>query len=114
MIGRCPYCEEGVVEMEKKQVHGAVTKVYACSNVRIVTEDGECFEHAGSCTYRIWGNALRRYGKRALGPKEVRRLLADGQCVVTLRDSRGNDYRKYIIPHPEYGIEVLFSEEVEE
>jgi hypothetical protein len=90
-------------------------KPFNTNNVSYLTDiqEGECFEHAGSCTYRIWGNALRRYGKRGIGPKEVRRLLADGQCVVTLHDRRGSEYRKYIIPHPEYGIEVLFDEEVE-
>ena len=114
MLGRCPYCEDGLIEIAKKQVRGAMTKVYSCSNVKIVTEDGECFEHAGSCSYRIWGNSLARYGKRAIGLKEVRRLLSEGQFVATLHDRRGNEYRKYVITHPEYGIEVLFNEEVEE
>ena len=91
-----------------------MTKVYSCSNVKITTEDGECFEHAGSCTFRIWGNSLKRYGKRSIGEKEVRRLLCDGQTIVTLHDRRGNEYRKYAVAHPEYGIEVLFNEEVEE
>lgn len=114
MLGKCPYCDDGIIEMEKKQVRGAQTKVYSCSNVKVVTEDGECFEHTGRCSYRIWGNSLSRWGKRGIGPKEVRKLLAEGQCVVTLRDRRGNEYRKYLVSHPEYGVEVLFSEEVEE
>ncbi len=113
MLGKCPYCDDGVVEMTKKEVLGAMTKIYSCSNVKIHTEDGECFEQAGSCTFRIWGNALKRYGKRSIGVKEVRALLADESIVVTLHSRNGNEYKKYAITHPEYGIEVLFGEEVE-
>ena len=39
MLGKCPYCGDGVIEMEKKQVRGAMTKIYSCSNVKIVTGD---------------------------------------------------------------------------
>lgn len=113
MIGKCPYCKDGTVEIEKKPVRGKMTKVYSCSNVQITTEDGECFEHAGTCNFRIWGSSLSRYGKRSIGEREVRRLLSEGQTVVMLHDRRGNEYKKYAVPHPEYGIEVLFNEEVE-
>lgn len=33
-------------------------------------QDGESFEHAGTCNYRIWCNSLGRYGRRAIGLKE--------------------------------------------
>ena len=114
IVGKCPYCSDGLVVMQKKMVQGANTKVYTCSNAKFLTEDGEFFESLGSCSYRIWGNSLRRYGKRAIGVKEVRELLDEGSFIATLHSRSGFEYKKYVIPHKEYGIEVLFSEEVED
>ncbi|RUM66985.1 MAG: hypothetical protein DSZ03_00335 [Sulfurimonas sp.] len=112
MLGKCPYCEDGTVVAEKKSVLGKPTKVYRCSNTRFHTEDGECFESVGSCTYRIWGNALVKYGKRAIGEREVKELLRQGSFIAVLHSRNGYEYRKYVIPHNEYGIHVLFHEEV--
>ncbi len=112
MLGKCPYCKDGYVTMEKKLVRGQNTKVYTCSNTRYHTEDGECFESVGSCTYRIWGNSLLKYGKRGIGEREVRALLTDGCFTAVLHSKNGNEYRKYVVPHEAYGISVMFYDDV--
>ncbi len=113
LLGKCPYCDDGEIQMQKKSVQGAMTKVYTCSNARFSTEDGEVFESLGSCSYRIWGNSLRRYGKRGIGEREIRTLLDEGQFTATLHSKTGFEYKKYVITSFEYGIEVLFNEEVD-
>ena len=112
LLGKCPYCEDGQMQMQKKSAQGAITKVYTCSNATFTTQDGELFESTGSCTYRIWGNSLRRYGKRGIGEREIRTMLDEGSFIATLHSKIGTEYKKYVIANFEYGIEVLFSEEV--
>jgi hypothetical protein len=112
MLGKCPYCDDGVIMMQKKVVQGRNTKVYTCSNAKFYTEDGECFESVGSCSFRIWGNSLLKYGKRGIGEREVRELLKNGSFVATLHSKRGVEYKKYVIADKEYGITVLFDDEV--
>jgi len=49
-LGKCPYCENGEVEYEKKKVLGKNTKVYTCQNARWKSEDeGE------ACIYTVCG-----------------------------------------------------------
>ncbi len=112
MLGKCPYCKDGCIIMQKKIVQGKNTKVYTCSNTKFISEDGELFESVGSCSYRIWGNSLLKYGKRFIGEREVRELLSEGTFVAVLHSRNGVEYRKYVIPHEEYGISVLFEDEV--
>ncbi len=114
MLGDCPYCDDGKIEQTKKMVLGKNTKIYTCSNASFHTEDGEMFESSGKCSYRIWGNSLKKYGKKAIGPREVSQLLQEGGFIATLHSKTGFEYKKHIIAHEEYGIEVLFNEEVEE
>jgi len=112
VLGKCPYCDNGHIEMEKKQVQGKMTKVYTCSNAKFHTEDGECFESVGSCSFRIWGNSLRRYGKRGIGEREVKELLKEGSFVAVLHSRNGVEYRKYVTTDEAYGVSVLFDDEV--
>jgi len=112
MLGSCPYCNDGTVTVEKKTVLGKATKVYTCSNARFHTEDGECFESVGNCSYRIWGNSLAKYGKRAIGEREIKELLRTGCFIAVLHSKNGVEYRKTVVPHDAYGITVLFNEEV--
>ena len=112
MLGKCPYCKDGSIVMQKKIVQGRNTKVYTCSNAKFTTEDGELFESVGTCSYRIWGNSLLKYGKRGIGEREVRELLSEGIFTAVLHSRSGVEYRKYVIPHEEYGISVLFEDEV--
>lgn len=114
MVGKCPFCEDGAVTMEKKPVRGVMTRVYSCSNVKVTTEDGECWEQVGECTFTIFGNSLSRYGKTWISPKEVKELLKAGSFVAELKSRSGHVYRKYVVPDKEYGVSVLFDTEVDE
>jgi hypothetical protein len=114
-ICKCPYCNDGVIQVNKKNIMGKNVKLYKCSNNKVITEDGEMWEQTAdsTCSYKLWGDRLHKYGKRGLGEKEVKTLLTTGQLKVRLV-ARGtkNVYEKYIIPNLEYGFSVLWDEEV--
>ena len=65
ILGACPYCKDGKIEVRKKEVNGKKVELYACSNASWYSEDGEMFEltKESTCSFRIWQNALRKYGK---------------------------------------------------
>ena len=117
VVGKCPYCDDGMIIVEKKLVNGKNTKIYTCSNASWYSEDGEVFElkKDATCSFRIWGNSLLKWGKRGIGIKEVKQLL-EGQSVdVRLFSYRAKkEYFKYIILDKEYGIWVLWDMEVED
>jgi hypothetical protein len=117
VVGKCPYCDDGMIIVEKKLVNGKNTKIYTCSNASWYSEDGEIFElkKDATCSFRIWGNSLLKWGKRGIGIKEVKQLL-EGQSVdVRLFSYKAKkEYFKYIILDKEYGISVLWNMEVED
>ncbi|MFT7860265.1 MAG: hypothetical protein ABXS93_04935, partial [Sulfurimonas sp.] len=78
VLGKCPYCDDGEIEVRDKEVNGKKVKIYACTNAHWSSEDGEFFElrEDASCGFRIWQNSLGRYGKW-LSYKEVRELLSE-------------------------------------
>ena len=112
ILGKCPYCEEGAIEVREKEVRGKKVKLYACSNAHWKTEDGEFFElrEDATCSFRIWQNALRKYGKW-LSYKEVRELLENGELEVELVSKKYGKkitYTKSIVLDIEYGVSVLW------
>ena len=116
MVGKCPYCTDGIVVMEKKQVNGKSTKVYTCSNAKWYSEDGEVFElkKEATCSFRIWGNSLLKWGKRGIGIFEVKKLLQGEDIDVRLYSYQAKkEYFKYITLNKEYGVSVLWDIEVE-
>ena len=70
----------------KKNCSWKNTKIYTCSNASWKTEDGEMFElsSTATCSFRIWGNALLKWGKKGVGPFEVKKLLNGEDVVVRL------------------------------
>ncbi|MCK9336322.1 MAG: hypothetical protein M0P43_00695 [Arcobacteraceae bacterium] len=117
IIGKCPYCKDGVVSYEQKLVRGKNTKVYTCSNASWRSEDGEMFELSptATCSFRIWGNSLLRWGKRGIGPIEVRKLINGEDVIVQLYSfTAKKEYYKYIALDKEYGISVVWDIDVEE
>lgn len=117
LVGKCPYCDDGMVMMEKKLVNGKNTKVYTCNNASWYSEDGEVFElkKDATCSFRIWGNSLYRWGKRGIGLFEVKKLLRGEDVAVRLFSYRTKkEYFKYIALDKEYGVSVLWDMEVEE
>ena len=117
IIGKCPYCQDGNIKVEKKLVKGKNTKVYSCTNASWKTEDGEMFElrDGATCSFRIWGNSLLKWGKKGIGIYEVKRLL-QGESVATrlFSYSSKKEYFKYITLDKQYGVSVLWEMEVEE
>ncbi|WP_304544787.1 topoisomerase C-terminal repeat-containing protein [Sulfurimonas microaerophilic] len=112
VLGKCPYCENGEIEVRDKEVRGKKVKLYACSNAHWKTEDGEMFElrEDATCDFRIWQNSLAKYGKW-LSYKEVRELLSEGEVeveFVSKKYGKKLNYTKYIVLNQEYGVSVLW------
>jgi len=116
IIGKCPYCKNGLIHISKKQVLGKNTKLYTCSNASWESEDGEMFElkKNATCSFRIWGNSLLKWGKRGIGVYEVKKLLKNEDVMVRLYSiNKKQEYNKYITLDKEYGISVLWEIDVD-
>lgn len=112
ILGKCPYCDDGSIEVRDKEVSGKKVKLYACSNANWKTEDGEMFEltDASSCDFKIWQNSLAKYGKW-LKYQEVRELLENDSIEVELLSKKYGKkvyYDKHIILNQEYGVSVIW------
>jgi Zn-finger protein len=112
ILGKCPYCEDGEIEVRDKEVRGKKVKLYACSNAHWISEDGEMYEltHNSTCHFKIWQNSLARYGKW-LSYKEIRELLKDGEIEVEFLSKKYGKklyYQKNLILDREYGVSVLW------
>ena len=111
LLGKCPYCDDGEIEVRKKDVRGKKVELYACSNASWTTEDGEFFEltSTSKCGFKIWQNALSRYG-HWLKYSEIRELLLKlkTQKRFGLKNENRKDYYKTAILDSEYGIKILF------
>jgi hypothetical protein len=117
IVGKCPYCKDGQINMDKKDVLGKSTKIYTCSNASWTTEDGEMFELSkdATCAFRIWGNSLLKWGKRGIGYSEIKTLLQQKDTIVRLYSVKSKkEYYKYIALNYEYGISVLWDIDVDE
>lgn len=112
ILGKCPYCNDGKIEVRDKEVRGKKVKLYACSNASWKTEDGEMYEldDYASCDFKIWQNSLAKYGKW-LNYKEIRVLLEDESLEVELLSKKYGKkiyYKKQIILNHEYGVSVIW------
>ena len=112
ILGKCPYCEDGQIEVRDKEVSGKKVKLYACSNAHWKTEDGEMFEvtEDSSCDFRIWQNSLAKYGKW-LQYKDVRALLNGEDLELEFLSKKYGKkiyYSKYIVLNKEYGVSILW------
>jgi hypothetical protein len=115
LVGKCPFCD-GIVSYTTKEIQGRKTKLYSCSNHKVITEDGETWELSSdaTCSFKIFGNALQRYGKKFIGPKEVKKLLEGEEVIAHLYSfTTKTEYKKYISLNKEYGVSVLWEMEVE-
>ena len=110
-IGKCPFCNGGQIIHSKVAVNGKQTNVYSCTNASWYSEDGEMFELSknATCSFRIWGNSLQKWGKRSITPKEVKSLLQGKDVKVKLYSFKTKkEYYKYICLNKEYGISVIW------
>jgi hypothetical protein len=115
-VGNCPYCD-GIISYETKEIRGRKTKLYSCSNHKVTTEDGETWElrSDATCSFKIFGNALARYGKKFIGPKEVKKLLEGKEVIGHFYSfNTKTEYKKYIILNHEYGVSVVWDIDIEE
>lgn len=116
LVGKCPNCQDGIVYMNKKNVRGMTTKVYPCSNNKVITNDGgDTWEQTSvdNCSFVIFGNALLRYGKRSIETKEVKNLLNNKEVIVRLFSKHSKkEYFKYLLLSKEYGVTVDWESEV--
>ena len=115
LVGNCPYCD-GVINYDTKEIRGKKTKLYSCSNHKVTTEDGETWELTSdsTCTFKIFGNALQRYGKKFIGPKEVSKLLKGEDVIAHLYSfNTKTEYKKYITLNQEFGVSVLWDIEIQ-
>ena len=111
-LGKCPYCDDGEIEVRDKEVSSKKVKLYACSNAHWTTEDGEMFEvtQTSTCNFRIWQNSLAKYGKW-LNYKEIRELVSKGEIEVELLSKKYGKkiyYTKTLILNKEYGVSILW------
>jgi hypothetical protein len=68
-----------------------------------------------TCSFRIWGNSLLKWGKRGIGYSEVRKLLNGDDVAVRLFSYNSKkEYFKYIALDKDYGVSVLWDLEVED
>ena len=112
LLGKCPFCENGKIEVKDKEVRGKKVKLYVCTNASWITEDGEMFELSpdATCDFRIWQNSLAKYGKW-LGYKEIRTLLEEESIEVELLSKKYGKkiyYNKHIVLNQEYGVSVVW------
>ena len=55
-----------------------------------------------------------RWNKRSFSKYEMKKLLEDEQVIIRLHGRRGtSEYFKYVITDKEYGVSILWDEEVE-
>lgn len=116
ILGKCPYCDGSVIS-KKITVKGKNIKLYSCENSKKEYDESEqyVFTSDSTCRFRVYSNSFLRYNKRSIGEFEMKKLLEDGQIIVRLHGKKGgSEYFKYAIPHEEYGISILWDEEVEE
>ena len=112
ILGKCPYCKTGKIEIRKKNINGKNVLLYACSNAKWqISPDEESFEltEDSECNFRIWQNALSKYGKWFKN-KEIKQLLNEKEIEITLYSKKYNkkEYKKYIILNKEYGVSILW------
>ena len=124
LIGECPYCSGKVFSRDIK-VFGKKVKLYSCSNMKVEYDEADerfLESEDSTCSFKIFSNCLLRYNKKSLSEKEVRQLISEERQVVVRLYSKklynqnkknyGCEYYRYAIPDAEYGLSVLFDEEV--
>ena len=113
LLGKCRYCEGGSIEVRAIQVDAKAVKLYACTNAHWHFEnDFAELTKESTCNFRIFGNQLRRWNKKAIGENEIRTLLKEEQVKVRLYSVNAKkEYFKWVILDKEYGISVLWEED---
>ena len=115
ILGKCPYCQGSVIS-KKITAQGKVVKLYTCENARKEYDESDAyvFTSDATCTFRVYSNAFLKWNKRSFSQYEMKNLLQDEQVIVRLHGRAGTkEYFKYVITDKEYGVSILWDEEVE-
>jgi len=115
-LGKCPFCDDGQIEVRKIEVNAKPTKLYACSNAHWTFEHDLCELSAdSSCSYRIFANQLLKWNKKSIGENEIRTLLQEEQVKVRLYSVRAKkEYFKWAVLDQEYGLSVVWDIDIHE
>ncbi len=115
-LGKCPYCEDGEIEVRKIEVNAKPTKLYACSNAHWEFDcDMVELSPDASCGFRIFANQFLRWNKKSIGENEVRTVLQDEQVMVRLYSSRAKkEYYKWAVLDQEYGLSIVWDINIED
>ena len=116
ILGKCPYCKANVIS-KKFTAQGKQIKLYSCENAKKEYDESEqyVFTADSTCTFRVYSNAFLKWNKRSFSEYEMKKLLQDGQTTIRLHGRRGSgEYFKYVITDKEYGVSILWDEEVNE
>ena len=116
ILGKCPYCK-GNVQAIKRKENGKKVNLYTCENAKKEYDDSEQFVFTAdsTCTFRVYSNVFLRWNKRSFSKYEMKKLLEDEQVIIRLHGRAGTkEYFKYVITDKEYGVSILWDEEVEE
>ena len=95
---------------------GKQIKVYTCENSKKEYDDSEqyVFTADSTCTFRVYSNAFLKWNKRSFSEYEMKKLLQEGQAIIRLHGRRGtSEYFKYVITDKDYGVSILWEEEVD-
>ena len=92
--------------------------LYSCENAKKKYDDSEQFVFTAdsTCTFRVYSNVFLRWNKRSFSKYEMKKLLEDEQVIVRLHGRKAgtkSEYFKYVITDKEYGVSILWDEEVE-
>ncbi len=116
-IDKCPFCSNGLIEYKKINIRGKSTNVFSCSNASWYSEDGELFELSkdSTCSFRIWGNSLQKWGKKQITLKEVKALLRGDDVIVNLWSFKAKKkYKKYLTLSKDYGVSVVWDIDIDD
>ena len=114
ILGKCPYCK-GNVQAIKSTANGKKVNLYSCENAKKEYDDSEqfVFTSDSTCTFRVYSNVFLRWNKRSFSKYEMKKLLEENQVIIRLHGRAGtSEYFKYVIPDKEYGVSILWDEEV--
>lgn len=103
-LGTCPLCNGNIIEKDK---------VYSCENSKWIFEDDfDEWENHG-CDFKIFKNALKKYGLRQINSSKIRTLFQEGRLIVTLKSRYKQTYTKFAYVDNEFGISVDFESDPE-
>ena len=112
ILGKCPYCNDGQIEVRDREVSGKKVKLYACSNSKWIKDftDVWVLTEDSTCDFKIWQNSLAKYGKW-LSYKDIKALLSGEDIEIEFTSKKYGKpikYTKFVILNREFGVEIIW------